>query len=256
MAQHISDRLAASYRFPRHPQLYLKIATGPLRQHIRRAACKVLPSPVRGNEAGVADVSDRFDQSAKSYRENGWAYVEEFWPKPFHELLIQQWPPDRYFDPLRFVTKSYDSGFDWGVQMESDPHVLSEFPVFKAAYKYLRSEGFCRRLTQLSGDGIERLCYQIRMTRSYWGSSIVPHIDSSNTLGSINLVSFIDGSGGPNGGGLGFWRDNEFKEEIFSPMRLHNTAVLYDMTKDFFHGFKPMRFGTFRWTINSTYRAK
>ena len=168
--------------------------------------------------------------------------------------MIEQWPPDRYFEPIKYVTKSYDTGFAWSDSRE-DPPYLDEFPGYKAAYDFLRSDEFCRRVDEVVGDGVERHCYQLLMTRSYWGSSIIPHLDSANVQHSVNFVIFINGSGGPRGGGLGIWADNEFQNPIFVPENLQKNCIFYDMHEEFYHGFRPMGFGSFRWSLNATYEA-
>ncbi|MGE3627656.1 MAG: hypothetical protein AB7G34_14920, partial [Hyphomicrobiales bacterium] len=146
-----------------------------------------------------------------------------------------------------------DMAFIWSRAANSEPAGLGDFPALAAAYRYLRSDEFCARVSDMCGDGARRQCGQIILTRSYWGSNIIPHIDSSNASHNVNMIFFIDGTGGLYGGGLGIWNDNEFQDPIFIPENLRNTCLMYDMSEGFFHGFPPMKFGSFRWTINATY---
>ena len=195
------------------------------------------------------------EASGEPFQSGRWGFVEEFWDPAFHRLLSEQWPPDRFLDPAEYVTKSYDIGMRYAAGAGNDPEYLADFPAYRAAYAFLRSDEFCQRLSDLVGDGVLRTCYQIHLTRSCWGSSVIPHQDSQSTPGRLNLLLFIDGSGGPRSGGLAFWKDGDFREKIFEPMNLRNTCAYYDMSEDFYHGFEPVRFGAFRRTINATYRA-
>ena len=91
------------------------------------------------------------------------------------------------------------------------------------------------------------------MLDGFSGSSVISHMDSNDKPENINVVTFVDGTGGVDGGGLAFWKDNEFKEKIFEATNVRNTCVLYDMSARFYHGFKPMPAGSYRWSINATY---
>ena len=253
MAKETSPAIEEKYRFPHLAHLHLKIKGHGLRSRWRNTVRRTFPSAVRGGNSGVAAVSENFEKTRDFYRKNHWAYVEDFWGHDFHQKLIEHWPAARFFTPIRYITKAYDMGMAWSVSIGSDPEFLETFPAYKAAYNFLRSREFCRRVAEQCGDGIERKCYQLLLTRAYWGSNVIPHIDASNRKTNVNLVIFINGSGGPRGGGLGIWRDNEFENKIFEPYNLRNACIYYDMSEAFYHGFEPMRFGSFRWTINATY---
>lgn len=254
MAQDISERIMETYRFPRMPQIHLKVRTSPLRAKWREMLRENLTSPVATDRNVNAAVTDNFEASKEQFRKNHWAFVENFWDAEFHRKLLEHWPRTRYLNPIRQVLKSYDTGFGWNEE-PNDPAYLAQFPAYKAAYDLLRSEAFCQRVTDVAGDGVKRVCCGLLLTRSYWGTSVVPHIDSNNKSGTMNLVMFMDGTGGMHGGGLGIFGDNEYKQPIFVPDNLKNSCLFYDMAETFYHGFPPMRFGSFRWTLNAIFRA-
>lgn len=256
MAEHISPVVKARYQFPRLAQIHVKTKTARVRSKWRNYLRQVFPSSVRDADPGRPVVTQGLENSREKFLANRWAFTENFWEPNFHELLVEQWPPDRFFNPGRFVTKSYDTAFGFGSTNTGDLVHLSDFPAYQNAYAYLQSDKFCDRLTRLAGDGVRRVCYQVSLTRSYWGSNVIAHTDSHPFPGQLNFVLFVKGSGGDRSGGLGFWADNEFREKIFEPMNLCNTCAYYDMSKSFYHGFEPMRFGAYRWTINATYRPR
>ncbi|MFQ6016736.1 MAG: hypothetical protein ACE5KF_00925, partial [Kiloniellaceae bacterium] len=43
---------------------------------------------------------------------------------------------------------------------------------------------------------------------------------------------------------------------VFEPRNLTNSAIVYQSAAPFFHGFRPMRLGTYRWTINAQFCGK
>lgn len=254
MAQEMSNSLMATYGFPRLAHLHFLIRLRPLRQRIR-GILRALFDRHRPVTAGKPDVTATLEAAGEDYRRQRWAYLENVWELTFHRSLVEQWPAFYYFEPIKAVTKGYDLGFLWGLRDAEDPPSLDHFPALKAAYDHLRSPGFAARVTALAGDGVERACYQILLTRSFTGSSVIAHRDSNIGHDFTNMIFFLDGTGGPGSGGLGIWNDNEFRDPQFVPENLTNTCLVYDMSAPFFHGFKPMRFSTHRWTINAAFRG-
>jgi len=149
------------------------------------------------------------------------------------------------------MEKSYDMGFRWEQGYQTDPKFLDAFPCLRAFLDSLRSSSFADRVSCYYGKPMT--CYSFLLTTSYPGSSVVPHKDSvahSDGVAAImNFAFFINGTGGQNSGGLAVLRDNEFQDVIFEPTNLSNTLLVYDSKAPFFHGFKPIQFGKFRWAI-------
>lgn len=255
MAINVSKKLADSYKFPNFPQLYFKIKTRPLHLKYREILRNSTKPSWAANDTGKPAIGPELDAQSEHFQKNHWAYVDKLWDEEFHKKLLAQWPSDQYFDPIQFITKSYDKGFLWNKDVGFPEH-MDLFPAYKAAYEYLISDEFCKRIDAVMADGKERECYQIIMTRAYWGSSIIPHMDSLHDEGALNMVVFVNGTGGKDSGNLGIWKDNEFQDCIFEPENLTNSCLMYDMSTGFYHGFKPMRFGAFRWTMNAAYSVK
>ena len=255
MAKHISRNLEKTYQFPNLAHLHVLIKLYPIRSKIRSLHRRLFSAPDFPGYQGRAVISDSFEQATQSYRKNRWAYCENFWESEFHTDILNQLPAKRFLTPVKDITKSYDRGLFWNAR-SALPDAIKSFPAIAEAYRFLASRAFAQRVYTVAGDGVQRTCYQILMTRAYWGSSVIPHIDSQNDPTRINFIMFIDGTGGEDSGGLGIWRDNEFKERIFEPHILRNTCLFYDMSEAFYHGFKPMRRGTFRWTINAAFSKK
>ena len=254
MARDISNALLATYRFPRLAHLHFLIRLRPARRRIR-GMLRSLFGRRHPDAAGKPEVTDALAAAGEDYRRQRWAYLEGAWDPAFHRSLVEQWPNFYYFEPVRAIAKGYDMGFFWNFGDAQDPAHLEIFPALKQAYDCLRSPDFAARVTALAGDGLERRCCQILLTRAFAGSSVIAHRDSSTDHRFMNMVFFVDGTGGAGSGGLGIWNDNEFKDPEFVAENLSNTCLVYDMSAPFFHGFKPMRLGAHRWTINACYRG-
>ena len=72
----------------------------------------------------------------------------------------------------------------------------------------------------------------------------------------INVIYFLlaGGANPENSGGTGIYKDNKFEKPIFVPNTLLNSALIYNSTQEFYHGFDLMAPGTFRWAITSQYK--
>jgi len=116
-------------------------------------------------------------------------------------------------------------------------------------------------VTSFCNDGITRSCYSMTSTWATSGSALIAHRDSFGDRphekapgGFINFVFFVDANGTPpHAGGTCILADNEFREIIFEPTNLRNTALVYQKEAGFFHGFRPLARGAFRWAIIAEY---
>jgi hypothetical protein len=156
--------------------------------------------------------------------------------------------------------KSYDFGFRW---QRDKPHVhyLDRFPAFEAAYRKLQSSEFSQRVTEFCNDGISRRCFSMASSWATSGSALIAHRDSfgdrphDKAPGAfLNFIFFVDANGtAPHAGGTCILADNEYKNVIFEPTHLRNTALVYQKDATFFHGFKPLARGAFRWAMIAEY---
>ena len=161
---------------------------------------------------------------------------------------------------MYMITKSFELGFNWAGRKEQEAPHLAQNPVVRELYDFLRGDKFSELVTKLCGDGIPRACYSIALTRSRSGTSVIPHQDSvvlqpqGHTF--LNLVFFINGTGGKRAGGLNILKDPEYKDVVFEPTNLRNAVILYKSAAPYYHGFPPMRSGTFRWTVNTQFCSR
>ena len=95
------------------------------------------------------------------------------------------------------------------------------------------------------------------MNRTHIGSEVVPHQDGikndPRASAFINIVFFINGTGGKNSGNLSLSRDNELEDLTVESKNLRNACLIYDSMADFYHGFRAVERDKFRWAITSEF---
>lgn len=257
MAVQMSPKLLEEFGARQQPLVHLLIRARRLRSAVRYLERRLIDTPRVSPSDAEARVLAAFDEAGPGFREQGWAFVDPFFDWEFFAALRAGWPPRRFFAPMQSALKSYDFGFRWRRGTRSI-QFLDQFPALSRAYSMLLSPEFGERVQQLCGDGITRSCFSLTATWATAGSALIPHRDTianDKQGGSfLNIVLFVDANGtAPHAGGTSILADNEYRQVIFEPTKLTNTALLYRSNADFFHGFKPLAPGAFRWTILAQY---
>jgi hypothetical protein len=255
MAVGMSDKMLEQFG-PRHqPKAHLLIRARRLREAVRAVQRKIGDQRVQPCNA-PCEVLPTLEACAPHFREHGWAFIDPYYEKTFFGELLAGWPRREFFAPMHNPLKSYDFGFRW---LRANPRTdfIERFPALHAAYQMMQSPEMGRRITEICGDGIQRSCYSMTSTWATAGSGLIPHRDSFGTVphdkvtgGFVNFVVFVDANGTPpHAGGTCILGDNEFKNVIFEPHNLRNTALIYQKEAAFYHGFKPLARGAYRWAI-------
>lgn len=263
MATDFSTRyLCNSEKRLRWTPLYFKMKTAPLIKRwrvLRRFFHRRRQYPSRHE----CNFTSNLEAAASHFQKNGWAFVEGILSKDFHDEFVRQWPKRWYFEPPTKVIKSYDIGFEWreGSRPQfrySDPYSQHESPLKFLAY--LRSPECEDRITKLIGTGKRYSLYSFILHSTHVGSEVIPHKDREDNdsafTNGTNILFFINGVGGRRSGGLTLSRDNDMNDIIVEPMDLLNTCLIYDMRANFYHGFRPIENGKFRWAVGAQFLEK
>ncbi len=195
------------------------------------------------------------ETTQEHYKQNHWAWIENIFPNNFYTELVAHWPKRRYFNPPYLVTKSYDVGFKWN-RGDSFPEYLEYFPELGAFLTYLRSDAFAKRIVRYIHTDKQVTCNSFLVNMTYPGSCVIPHKDDplpDYESPFINMIFFVDGTGGGNSGELILSHDSNQDEIFFTPPILQNACLLYDTEGDFFHGFPPVARGKSRWVITASF---
>jgi len=252
--------LTAEYKFPRMARKHILIKLFRYRLAVRKLLGRIVAVKLPSLIKLEFPISRNFEAASEKYSQHNWAYIENIMDLSIHQQLLTSWPKTIHFIPNRNIYKSYDTGFGWKpTQSIEDVEHLSKYPIIEAFYTHLDSEDFCKRVTDICGDGIERSRWATSLTHANWGSTVIPHIDTipqDPYAGFVNLVFLIYGNTGPRSGGLSMYSGPHWSNLIFEPSNLNNTLMMYDTQEDLWHGFPPMRFGTRRYTINCQFSSK
>ena len=259
MAVEKSKRAEDIYKFPRMPHLHALVRISGLRDKSRRTLTKLIsrkPTLAEDDE----EVISPLEPYKETFKKHNWAFIENFFEPRFRDKIFKKWPKFYYFAPVSRMHKSYDTGFVWQARRGDRPQYLDHLPDMEKLYDHLDSDEFAQKVTDFCDDGIPRARYATLLTRAFTGSSVIPHRDSVATTKEgehfLNFVIFVNGTGGSRGGGLCIMDGPEFEDIVFEPQDLVNTALVYRSNATIWHGFSPMRFGAFRWTINCQYCSK
>ena len=257
MAIDMSERYIAEHtRGPSQDRLRALIALSPFIRKYRRAL-RFLSRGQRYQGTAECRISEGLDNCASHFQKHRWALVENFFSDDFHEELLAQWPSRYEFNPPSTLKKSYDIGFVWRAGKESESREsIRKYSALMKLHGYLRSTECAQRLSRVHGGGANLRCSLFVMHMTRGGSQVIPHKDSNYRLKRpvLNILMFVNGQGGRNGGGLAISRDNELSDVIVEASNVRNSALLYDVKADFYHGFKPIDRQKFRWSMSAEFR--
>lgn len=252
MGTSIAPSELAAISWKQIPIMHVLKRINPLRRRFRENLRKIpnLKHPVITKFSSNAL---QIDGAAIEFQEKSYAYLENALSESCYHALVSQFPKRRYFDPFYDMTKTYDWGFVWN-RGKSDPQHLHKFPALQAMYDHVRSEEFCKIVTNLCGDGIERECYSVDTTYARSGAYLTPHQDAviEDNAGSafVNFIFFVSGNGDPfTCGATSFSSDAEMKNLLLIPSTLNNSIVMYRSQKNIWHGFRPIGKGQTRLAV-------
>ncbi len=259
MAIDMSERYIAEHtQGPSQDRMRRFIALSAFITNYRRAL-RLLTRGLRYQGAAECRITGGLDDSAGHFQEHRWALIENFFADDFYRELLAQWPSRYEFNPPKTLRKSYDKGLGWGGDESSEPPgSIQKYSALVKLRNYLRSAECSQRLSRVYGRGVTLRSTSFLMHMAREGSQVVPHRDSyyKSAHPALNILMFVNGQGGKNGGGLAISTDNELKDVIVEVRNLKNSALLYDVKADFFHGFKPIDKGKFRWSMSAEFKDR
>lgn len=201
-------------------------------------------------------IGANFETQASHFQEHGWAYVEDFFTPRIYENVLVGWPSLAFFELKPDLAKSYDRGPNW--TLESDrAGMMGIDPCFYNGFQSLLMEGFVKRVADFVGDQQRRQLSSLASAWARGGHHLLPHVDNASKRGKsavVNFVIFVDGTFPPlASGGTSLFRTNTYKEPLFVPKSLQNTALVYDTSANYFHGFPKVAFRKYSKRIIAQY---
>lgn len=242
--------------------LYLKMKLARYINKWRRSLRFLMRYRKYGGTA-VPGITQNLEKAAAHFQAHGWVYVENIISEEFYEELVKNFPKRCYFETPTKLAKSYDTGFNWSRGQQFDFNRYDPYHQHQTLLKfkdYLGSVNFQERITKFIGLNKNFVCFSFTVNRTQTGSQVIPHKDGiqydPDIPAFINMVFFINGTGGKNSGNLSLSRDSDFEDMIVEPDNLKNACLIYDSMADFYHGFRPVEQGKFRLAINSQFCEK
>jgi hypothetical protein len=279
MAIEISKRLLKEYKlyisWKRHPIGFIKFK---IRRYIieffrKRELRKILANkPLvadknnikSGLGAGLSENS--ITKHADELKENHYTFVESVFDSETFNALCHTFPEKSFFSLPTTGEKFYRTSPE---SLYLSPRGESQFntqffsihPQLESLYRFLDSAEMTGKIQKITNKTSARL-YSVLASRASSGSYLAPHIDSvyndREETDMINVIYFLLAGGAKPevGGGTGIYEDNEFKKPVFKPNTMLNSALIYNSTHNFYHGFDLMAPGSFRWAITFQYKLE
>ena len=206
----------------------------------------------------------------EQYKSENFSFIENFFETNTHNALCDSFPNEVFFSYPRTGEKFYrvshetiwirdrnDTTFNSSIGTE----FFDIYPSYRIFYDFLNSPEMADTVKILTGSQNVKL-YSILLNRCQEGSFLAPHQDTvakNREPGEkvmINIIYFLlaGGASPENSGGTGIYNDNEFNSPKFIPTNLRNSALIYNSTDSFYHGFDLMSPGSFRWAITIQFK--
>lgn len=255
MAHDFSSTYASQVAFPHLAHLHILIALYKPIRIVRRWLRSLDSKSAASSCSSTPTLSAQFDAASEHFKQKHWAYIKDIFPSELHRSLVAQFPKRRYMEPPKSIYKSYDIGFKWE-RGRGGAKYIDQHQCYKGLLEYFCSDEFSNRLTALSGSDAKLVCRSFLVNRTYPGTLVIPHKDDPiprEYTPYINMVFFLDGTGGPDSGELILARDNAYQEIEFAPDSVKNACLMYDTEAPFYHGFKPVAFGKYRLALIASF---
>ena len=279
MAIKISKRLLKKYNlyisWKRYPITFIKFK---IRRYIieffrkrelrKILANKPLVTPQNSIKIGLGAglTENSISKHADQMKENNYTFVESVFDSETFNALCHTFPEKPFFSLSKTGEKFYRTSQESLYLMprgesQFNTRFFSIHPQLESLYRFLDSAEMTGKIQKMTNKSSARL-YSVLASRASSGSYLAPHIDSiyedRKETDRINVIYFLLAGGAKpeEGGGTGIYEDNEFKKPVFKPNTMLNSALIYNSTTNFYHGFNLMAPGSFRWAITFQYNLE
>ena len=199
-------------------------------------------------------MSKNSNEIQKEILDKGYIFLENFLNNDFYLLLKKEFPKEIFLQKSKSPLKNYDMGFIYLRNRYNPNFKFSK--VIEKLYQFIMSKDFESEINDIFNHQEKKLqCGNIVTSSANESSFLIPHKDSiSETKKNLNLnfIYFIDGNDNEieYSGGTSIFRDNGAEEVLLSPKTLKNSILIYDTSKNFYHGFKIMKKKCFRKAVS------
>jgi hypothetical protein len=195
-------------------------------------------------------LSSNTDIVKKEILNKGYVFLENFLDNNFHYFLNKNFPKKFELQKSKSAFKNYNIG---NIYLKNEKHLsLEKNSAINILYRFILSPEFENEINNIFNlDSKKLFCKNIVTSIAEKKSFLIPHMDSISLERkdlNVNFIYFVDGNDNQieYSGGTSIYEDNEAKKILLKPTTLKNSLLIYDNTKNFYHGFKIMKKNCFR----------
>lgn len=197
-------------------------------------------------------LSKSYNQIKNDIEKKGYIFLTNFINQEYYDKLLDSFPEIHELNKSKSPLKNYDIGYIYLKDRHNpsfkNKNYLSNF------YDYIRSKKFQKEVSMIFDNQYNFFCKNILTSIATKSSFLIPHKDSlSKEKKDINLnfIYFVDGydKNIEYSGGTFISKDNNGNKILLSPLTLKNSVLIYDNTRDFFHGFRILKENCYRKAI-------
>lgn len=211
------------------------------------------------NIALSTSLTQNYQIIKKEIEEKGYVFLKSFINENYYLNLKKTFPKIYELNKSKNSLKNYDMGYIY-LKDRYNPKFRRK-SYFSHFYDFIKSIKFQKEVSMIFGNENDFFCKNIVTSIATKGSFLIPHKDSlSKEREDINLnfIYFIDGNDKniEFSGGTFISKDNNGKEILLYPSTLKNSVLIYDTTRNFFHGFKILKKNCYRKAITFNFNQK
>ena len=197
-------------------------------------------------------LSKSYNQIKNDIEKKGYIFLTNFINQEYYDKLLDSFPEIHELNKSKSPLKNYDMGYIY-LKDRHNPSFKNK-NYFSNFYDYIRSKKFQKEVSMIFDNQYNFFCKNILTSIATKSSFLIPHKDSlSKERKDINLnfIYFIDGydKNIEYSGGTFISKDNNGNKILLSPLTLKNSVLIYDNTRDFFHGFRILKENCYRKAI-------
>ena len=189
------------------------------------------------------------------FHKNNFCFIDNIFESDYHEYLTKSFPEDFLFNPPQSYYKLYNTGFKYDKNIKSTykNSIDSNVNLVKQWYTFLNSSLLKNTFSSFYNSDVK--IKEGIFTSAYSHSFVPLHIDNAEKIKpyGFNIIFYISSSKEKNNGGLILSNSNNYKDKYFEVKNTNNSAIIYKLGHNIYHGFNPMSENSYRKMISAVF---
>ena len=213
--------------------------------------------PYESNTIIRTSLSNNYKKIKDDIENKGYIFLKNFINENYYFNLKKSFPKTYELNKSKNSHKNYDIGYIY-LKDRFNP-IFQRKNYFSNFYDFIKSEEFEKEVSKIFNYKNNFFCQNFVTSFATKNSFLIPHKDSLSEERkdlNLNFIYFIDGNDEniEFSGGTCIFNDNNGKEILLCPSTLKNSVLIYDNTRNFFHGFKILKKNCFRKAVTFQFR--